>query len=124
MLLDSRREKVLLDVSRSLPRREEAHLAEVPIVGKVKLWPKADDPAVKNNSARVIPTVPVKEGKANIDNNAVQRLVSQDRVERVPRVFIHLVLQEVVQTSVSCNLELGSDAQSRARPSSHRGCSV
>lgn len=114
-LLDSGREKVLLDVSRSLPRRKEAHLAEVSIVGKVKLWPKADNLAVEDNGACVIPTVAVKERKANIKNNAVQRLISQNRVERVPRVFVHLTLEEVVQTPVSRNLQLGSNAQRRAR---------
>lgn len=114
MLLDPRRQEVLLNMARFLPRREEAHLAEIPIVGKVELWPKAQNLTVEDDGARIVPAVAVEKRKTNIDDDAVQRLVGQDGVQRVPRVLVDLVLEEVVQTAVSGDLELGADAQGRA----------
>jgi hypothetical protein len=39
MLLDKRGQLVLLNMSGSVPRREESHLAEVAIVGKIEFGP-------------------------------------------------------------------------------------
>lgn len=75
MLLNARRERVLLDVSRPFPRREEAHLTEVPFVGEVELGPEVENPTVKDDSAGIVPAVTVEEGKADVDNDAMERLV-------------------------------------------------
>lgn len=80
VLLDSGRQKVLLDDSRALPRGEEAHLAEISLIGKVQLRPEADNLAVQDDGARIISTVTVKQRKTNVDDNAVQGLICYDGV--------------------------------------------
>lgn len=99
VLLDERRKIVLLNVSRPVPWREEAHLAEVSIVGEIQLRPQTQDLAVKNDGARVVSAVPVKERKPDIDNDIMERGIRQDGVQRIPRVLIDFILKEVIQTA-------------------------
>lgn len=35
----------------------------------------------------------------NIDNDIVQLRISQDRVQRFPRIIINLILKEMIQTA-------------------------
>lgn len=110
-LLDPGREEVLLDVSRGLPRGEEAHFAKVAIVGHEQLGTEAENLAVEDNGARIVPAIAVEEGQADVNHDAVQGLVGQDGLERVPRILIHFILEKMIQAAVACNLELGADAQ-------------
>lgn len=101
MLLDQGREVVLLDVPRSVPRGEEAHLAEVAIVGEIQLGPKEQDLAVEYHGARIVSARPVKEGEAHVDDDTVESRILKDRKQRVPRVLVDLVFEEMVQTTCS-----------------------
>lgn len=111
LLLDLRREVVLLNMTRRLPRREEAHLAKVSVIGEVQLRAEAKNLAVKDDGASIISAVAVEEGQADINHDAVEGLIRQDRIERIPRVVVDLILKKVVETAIASNLQLGSDAQ-------------
>lgn len=61
MLLNVRREVVVLHMSRTIPRGEKSHFAEVSIVGKVKLGTEAQDFTVQDNCTGIVSAVTVED---------------------------------------------------------------
>lgn len=114
VLLDVRRQVVLLDVAGAVPGGEEAHLAKVAVVGEVDLGAQAQDLAVEHDGARIVAAVAVQHRQADVDDDAVEVRVREDGEERVPRVLVHLGLEEVVQAAVAGDLELRADAEGGA----------
>ena len=61
VLLNIRREIVVLHMSWAIPRGEESHFAEVSIVGEVELRTQTQDFTVQNNCAGIVSAVSVED---------------------------------------------------------------
>lgn len=72
VLLDARREVVLLYMSGAVPRSKEAHLAKVAIVGEINLRSEAKNFPVQDNSTRIISAVAMQKRQTYINDDSVK----------------------------------------------------
>ena len=76
------------------------HLAIVAVVGKPHLGPDQENLAIETDNTAVVPQVPVEDGHANVEKDAMGALVLQKPGQHLQAVCVDIELMEVVQTRV------------------------